>query len=76
MHYEAELYLLNLFINETPYNPLNIINILPIMKEKFDVSDKQVYATLSKWSRKGIINYGVSINVPWLEDPSKFNRDR
>lgn len=76
MHYDAEKYLLDLFINESAHHPLNIADILPTMRSMFGVSDKQVYATLFKWSRKGIINYGVSINVPWLEDVSKFNRDR
>lgn len=76
MHYDAEKYLLDLFIKTGIFKPLHIPDILPMMREKFNVSDKQVYATLFKWDLKRIINYGVSINFPWLEDPTKFNRDR
>ena len=31
-------------------------------------SPKQAWRTLEKWLRKGIYNYGVSLDLGWLED--------
>lgn len=32
-------------------------------------SPKQAWATLEKWERKGLYNYGVSLDLGWKETP-------
>jgi hypothetical protein len=67
MNPDAEHYLLSLYINAGYYNPVQIIHHLDYICKTYNVVDKQIYASLEKFNKKGILNYGTSINCCWLE---------
>jgi len=67
MNPDAEQYLLSLYIDAGLYNVVWIPSHLEYICKTYNVVDKQIYASLFKFNRKGILNYGTSINGCWLE---------
>lgn len=45
-----------------------------IPSELWDTLTKRQYSLLSKWTDKGIWNYGVSVRSGWIEDREKLQR--
>lgn len=45
-----------------------------IPSEFWDKLTKRQYFILSKWTDKGIWNYGVSVRAGWVEDMEKLKR--
>ena len=64
---EAESYLLSLYVNAGFYKVIRIQDHLQYICNTYNVVDKQIYASLEKFNKKGILNYGTSINYCWLE---------
>lgn len=75
MNAVAELHLLLYYLSRNHFHFTEVFNEF---RELYDVSDKQIYATLFKWNYKfHILEYGTSINCCWLNnyDKDKFKSE-
>jgi len=72
MEYDAEEYLWNQLLKKRYAREVGIEMVNLGMVE----SEKQVAATLSKWSNKGLYYYGVSVMAGWLTVNKPFEEIR
>jgi histidine ammonia-lyase len=69
MTYEQEKYLFDKIKNRNKngYDATTVRDIIDEMvQEKIIDRHKQAWATLNKWSDKGIYDYGVTLDLGWL----------
>lgn len=49
-----------------------------VIQEMLDAGDiqsgKQAHATLEKWTRAGLYDYGTALDLGWLKDGAEFPR--
>lgn len=45
-----------------------------MLKRKMIASPKQAWATLSKWTGKGLYDYGCCMDLGWRTDKNKFQK--
>jgi len=74
MNLDAEKFLMNIFLNSVNYQ-IWLPDQIDELCNRCGVAEKQIYATLYKWSNKGYIDYGTSVRGAWLTDLGieKFN---
>ena len=58
------------FYNEIKAGKIPRDVIQEMLDKKMIKSKKQAHWTLTKWTNKGIYDYGVSLDLGWLEEES------